>query len=291
MRETPRRKRERPVAVRTNPATSNLKPRLVGPTAGSADVNASTARKYAPKAKNAALKPNASSTIPRGMEANDETAIPPEMQPNANTRSRPSHNAGTSPSTEGVTRLAPKPTVRRPAQVNTAMVGDAASASSPATTSANPNRRLRRQPTMTPTMPPATMQAPAAREYTMEASWMSATLAPRDDARDEVAMLRAALSDDVPTWHATKTSTRGSLADDPPRPPVAFWNWALRAVPMITPLLPERAPSRGILVTGPRPPSQRSCRKCGKNPGSLRIRTNYHEQVPAPAPHPRKHRI
>ena len=57
-------------------------------------------------------------------------------------------------------KLAPKPTSTRPAQTKTIMLGASAQATSPRAQRAAPIRKVRFQPMMVPTRPPAIMNAP-----------------------------------------------------------------------------------------------------------------------------------
>lgn len=91
---------------------------------------------------------------------------------------------------------APKPTRTRPPQMKTIMFGTKARTTSPRAHKAAPMRKFFFQPMMVPIMPPAVMKAPAMREYTMLASWMSATVTASD---------RAPLSPEVPIWTRIKT--------------------------------------------------------------------------------------
>ena len=70
-----------------------------------------------------------------------------------------------SPSTDGVMKLAPNPTRKRPPQVNTSIDVAVTTTASPRMASAKPMRSVLRQPTTTPIMPPAIMHEPATSEY------------------------------------------------------------------------------------------------------------------------------
>lgn len=82
------------------------------------------------------------------------------MQPNATVRFGPLYSRGMRPKTEGIMKLAPKPTSTRPIQMNTNMLGATASTTSPAAHRSAPARNVRFQPKMVPMRPPATMKAP-----------------------------------------------------------------------------------------------------------------------------------
>ena len=136
-----------------------------------------------------------------------EMAAAPAMAPNAMARRRPWNRPGTKPSTAGVTRLAPSPMMRRPAQVNASMVGAHAANASPTTASTSPMRSVLRQPHDTPSMPPAIMKAPATSAYTVFATWMSPNEAPSWDDNCDTAMFMAALSLVVPTCARTSAAS------------------------------------------------------------------------------------
>ncbi len=59
-------------------------------------------------------------------------------------------------------------------------------------------RMVRRSPMVTPMRPPAIMKAPAMREKTVVAIWMSPRVAPSSAVRLPTAMFMAALSLEVP---------------------------------------------------------------------------------------------
>ena len=64
------------------------------------------------------------------------------ITPYACLRSSPRTAWDTMPSTEGIMRLAPRPTIKRPPQISSSMLGDNAHRSSPATASTNPAREV-----------------------------------------------------------------------------------------------------------------------------------------------------
>ena len=74
-------------------------------------------------------------------------------------------------------KLAPNPTRTRPTQMNTVMLGAHASATSPAAHSRMPMRNVLFHPMVVPMRPPAIMNAPPTRGYTILASWISEVVA------------------------------------------------------------------------------------------------------------------
>ena len=82
------------------------------------------------------------------------------MQPNATMRLCPRYSSGTSPRIEGTSRLAPRPTSTRPTQMKTDMLGAKARTTSPRPHTSAPVRKVRTQPKMVPSRPPAIMKAP-----------------------------------------------------------------------------------------------------------------------------------
>lgn len=155
--------------------------------------------------------------------------MPADIAPNASVRLRPLQKTGTMPRTDGVTRLAPTPTTRRPAHENTAMLGAHTKTASPSTARARPKRNVRRIPTTTPTMPPAIMNAPATHAYTVVASWTSAMVASREDTSSAAASPTSPLSHDVPIWAITNTARKAGEPWPPPSP--AFVATPARRIP------------------------------------------------------------
>lgn len=137
--------------------------------------------------------------MPNGMGTRADTAEAAATKPKAVARACPSYSAGMSPSTDGVMKLAPNPTRKRPPQVNTSIDVAVTTTASPRMASAKPMRSVLRQPTTTPIMPPAIMHEPATSEYARFAICTSATVAPSAPTSSCTAMPSAALSLDVPT--------------------------------------------------------------------------------------------
>lgn len=159
----------------------------------------STPRKYSAITPNVTRKPAASRRMPNGMGTRADTAEAAATKPKAVARACPSYSAGMSPSTDGVMKLAPNPTRKRPPQVNTSIDVAVTTTASPRMASAKPMRSVLRQPTTTPIMPPAIMHEPATSEYARFAICTSATVAPSAPTSSCTAMPSAALSLDVPT--------------------------------------------------------------------------------------------
>lgn len=169
-------------------------------------------------------KPAPSMSAPSASGDSVDIAAAPAMAPNAIARRRPWNRPGTNPSTAGVTRLAPRPMMRRPAQVNATMVGASAAHASPTAASTRPMRSVLRHPHDTPSMPPAIMKAPATSAYTVFATWMSPNEAPSWDDNCATAMFIAALSLVVPTC-ARISATRGAYEEDPLEADAAVRDW------------------------------------------------------------------
>ena len=122
------------------------------------------------------------------------------------------------PRTEGITRLAPTPTARRPPQMSSSTTGARAVTISPMTMSTMPPTNVRRHPTIRPNRPLASMKVPAMRAYTVFASCTSATEHPKTRIISDIATENAPLSAETPSCASARTA-REIAALEPTEPP------------------------------------------------------------------------
>ena len=158
---------ERPTSTRNRPAAASATPRpskgsfsLDWATRGRRSESAPTTTKYAASSRKVGRMPAVSMTTPRMSGSTAESPEAAPMHPKATMRLWPRYSSGTSPRTEGTSRLAPSPTSTRPTQMKTAMLGAKARTTSPIPHTSAPVRKVRAQPRMVPSRPPAIMNAP-----------------------------------------------------------------------------------------------------------------------------------